>query len=606
MVALERGRLQPPAADALAAALHHRGPDGHGRHADDRAILGVTRLRIVDPHPRADQPFADPSGRVALACNGEIYNAADLRQRYRAYPFRSQSDVETILPLYLDRGPAGLGALEGMFALAIWDARHDRLVLARDRAGEKPLFYGLAEGALWFASEIGALLRAGWSRALDSSALAEFVRLGYVREPRTPFATIRKLPAGTILTAGRHDPTIDPYWQPFGEGTDGADAVATRDTLVAAVRRQLTADVPLGVFTSGGLDSSLLAAIAVDTLGADRVRTFAVGFPERAFDERRDAARLAAHLGTEHFAVEIREDDVPGQLDALAACGEPIGDPAALPTLALAAAARPHVTVVLSGEGGDELFGGYPTYVGHTLATRYAALPSPLRAVTRRLARALPRGAGRLPLAYLLERFAVEADRPWLERHVAWFGTGLPRDAFPDGSCLVPGLAPPEAADRDVVRQAMRFDYMTSLRERLLVKNDRATMRVSLEARAPFLDPTLITQALAAPGHVHVHGLRGKHLLREVARPWLPGFILRKRKRGLTVPTGRWLRGVLAEATGRLVRDGPLARTGLLRAPALERMVREHRTGRADHGRALWPLVALHWWLTYWDLEVRG
>jgi asparagine synthase (glutamine-hydrolysing) len=602
MVAADGAPLDRPAdAAGMARALAHRGPDGHARLTWPDALLGVTRLRVVDLDPRADQPFTDPAGAVALACNGEVYNAAALRRRYAHYPFRSESDVEVILPLYLDRGPAGLAELDGMFALAILDRRVGRLVLARDRAGEKPLFTTRVGGEWWFASEIGALLGSpAVARTLDAVGMSAFLRHGYIREPATPFVDIRKVPAGTVLSVTGPSVTAVRYWDP--QADDPGEPVSLDDLLRAAVARQVRADVPLGVFASGGLDSSLLAVLAADVVGAGRLHTFAVGFADRSYDERRFAARLAATLGTPHASVEVTDDEVPDALATLAATGEPIGDPAAVPTLALARAARPSVTVVLSGEGADELFGGYPTYIGHRLAPGWARLPAAVRRAIHAVIGALPPSQGGVPLDFLLRRFAEAADLPTIDRHLRWFANGLPSDAV-----AFAGWAPAPAAPgggADPVATAMLLDYAGPLRERLLVKIDRATMRASLEARAPYLDPA-VTRAALAGGGAHVRGVRTKRLLREVARRRLPPFILRRRKRGLSVPVARWLNGPLAGLADRLLASGRLISAGLVDASVVRQLVREHRAGRANHGRALWTLLVAQHWMTHWHLEIE-
>jgi asparagine synthase (glutamine-hydrolysing) len=603
MIALGGEPLRRPgAADTLASALRHRGPDGHGRVTWPDAVVGVTRLRVVDLDPRADQPFTDATGSVTLCCNGEIYNAPELRRRFPGHAFQSASDVEVILPLYLERGPAGLAELDGMFALAVLDRRRGMLVLARDRSGEKPLFTCAPAGELWFASEIGALLSAdGVPRKANGRALDELLRLGYVSEPRTPFTCIRKVPAGTIVTFRNGSVDTLSYWDPVAAVGPAPSPTVVLERLRAGVARQVRADVPIGVFTSGGLDSALLARLAVDLLGAARVRTFAVGFPDRSYDERRFAERLSAALGTTHLSVEVSDEEVPEALETLVATGEPITDPAAVPTLLLARRCRPYATVVLTGEGADELFGGYPTYIGHRLVPTWRRLPTGLRAAIRRLVMALPASQRRVTLEFLLKRFVTGADMPWPERHLAWFGTGLPgvmRDH------------PPRAADAgpedpaDVVAAAMRFDYSSSLRERLLVKIDRAAMRAALETRAPYLDPAVIRAGLAAGG-AQVGAFSTKRLLRRVAAPLVPPFILRRRKRGLSVPVSRWLNGPLAASADRWLRPRPSAGPALVPADTAADLLRAHRAGRADHGRALWTLMVIQHWLTHWNVEVE-
>ena len=613
-------------------ALRHRGPDGDGLCRGAGAALGATRLRVIDLDPRADQPFSDPAG-VILASNGEIYNAAELRRRYLGYPFRSRSDAETLLPLYLDRGPAGLADAVGMFAVAIWDDRTGRLTLARDRAGEKPMFWAEHQGAIWFASEIGALLRAGVpARPLDRTALIEYLRLGYVREPRTLHAGIHKVPAGTILTFDGSGVTADRFWDPAPSNVPVPPVVPVVSALIeSAVTRQLASDVPLGVFTSGGLDSSLLATLAARALGPARVHSFTVGLADRAYDERPWARRLARELGTPHHEVEISDAEVPEALDALAATGEPIGDPAAIPTLLLSRAARRHVTVVLSGEGADELFGGYPTYLGHRHAALFAALPGPVRRALTALVHALPPSRGPVPMGFLLDRVLDAAALPWRERHEAWFGTGLAGSGLlgPTGAEAGPAAGarheaaarPPVVEDdgaraasggswpsrgctprtEDVVRMAMRLDYETALRERLLVKVDRATMLASLEARAPFLDPAVTRAALGAPGRSHVGTFGTKRLLREVARGTVPRFILRRTKRGLSVPLARWLLGPMAAVLA-ACRDLPRLTGGLVPAEGLGTLLADPGAV-VRHARALWPLVVLRGWLRVWNLE---
>jgi len=589
----------PDDAEAIGRALAHRGPDGHGQCRYRDALLGVTRLRVMDLDPRADQPFTDPDGQVVLACNGEIYNAPALRQRYAAFPFCSRSDAEVILPLYLDRGAPGLADLEGMFAIAVLDRRTGVLVLARDRAGEKPLFTTQVDGEWWFASEIGALLQSGAvARDLDLGALGAVLQHGYVREPRTPLAGVRKVPAGSIVTVRGAGGTAERYWDPIPPAD--LPRASLDDLLCSAVARQVRADVPVGVFTSGGLDSSLLAALAADVVGPARLHSFTVGFAERSYDERRYAERLAATLGMPHASAEVTGEEVPDALEVLAATGEPIADPAAIPTLVLSRMARRSITVALSGEGADELFGGYPTYLGHRLVPAWLRVPRPLRAAVRAGVRALPVSYRRVPLRFLLERFVEAAEAPWPERHLRWFANGLPPAALPSSDWSAP--VADARVPQDVVAAAMWLDYTGPLRERLLIKVDRATMRASLEARAPYLDPA-VTHAAFAAGGAQVRGTGTKLLLRKVARPRLPGFILRRRKRGLSVPVGAWLNGPLATMADRLLAPGRLALAGLVDGSAVTRLLAEHRAGRADHGRALWTLLVVQHWLVHWNLE---
>ncbi|MEA2692751.1 MAG: hypothetical protein QOJ16_2138 [Acidobacteriota bacterium] len=588
----------------MGSALRHRGPDGHALRVQAGVGLGTERLRIVDLDPRADQPFTSPDGRLWLACNGEIYNAPELRRRYRDYPFVSRSDVETILPLYRDRGLAGLAELDGMFGLALWDSVERRLILARDRAGEKPLFYARLEGAVWFSSEVQALLGVPrLPRDLDEVALAQFLALGYVLEPRTLFTAVRRVEAGTFLCFsqdGEEDRVR--YWDPAqiaGIASGSEPAVPRlRSLLEVAVAKQVVADVPVGVFTSGGLDSSILAALAARSLGAERVHTYSARFTAPSYDESAWAVRVAGQLGTRHVEVPC---DEPALMEAWTAVtegiAEPLADPATLPVYLLARAAREEVKVILSGEGADELFGGYPTYLGHRLAPWFLGLPGPLRrGLSAGLAR-LPASGRKVTVEYLLKRFLAEAERPWAERHLRWFGTGLVRDRAGWERAGLDTLLAEAGSDPAA---ALLLDYRTYLRDGLLVKVDRATMLCSIEARAPYLDRDLSAFALALPIGEKIRGLEGKRVLKRAALAWLPREVVHRRKRGLSVPVAGWINGGLAPEVDRLLAPERLRRQGLLDAALVGRLLAEHRTGRANHARPLWAALILGRWLESW------
>ncbi len=611
MVSLgDRELGNPEALERMGQLLRHRGPDGHGTVHVSRAAFGAERLRVIDPTPAGDQPFTDPTSRVWLVLNGAIYNAPELRRRYSDYPFRSRSDAETILPLYLERGSAGVADLDGMFALAIYDARTRELMLARDRAGEKPLFFSRRGDEIWFASEVQALLAGPVRiRALDAAAVHDFLTLGYVAEPRTLISQIRKVEAGTAVSFTRRGCHSLRYWDPDATARSRVsthDAAQRLEQLLArAVTKQLTADVPIGIFTSGGVDSSLLAALAVQAVGAERVRTFSVGFAQRRFDESSHARRLATHLRTRHVSLQI---DFATLSEALVAVvdrvAEPVADPAILPTYLLARVAREHVTVVLCGEGADELFGGYPTYLGHRAARWYRRLPAPLRTLTQRLTTALPGSQQRkVSLQYLLKRFTASAQQPLPVRHMEWFGTGLGRHLLRDNHWLAGQEARNFPDAGDAVDRATLFDYRTYLRDNLLPKVDRATMLSSLEARAPYLDGEVTRFALALDSSLKVRGTTTKWLLKQVARRWLPRTIVHRRKRGLSVPIAQWLNGDLRSEVDRLLSPERIERRGLLRPGTVSQLLTEHRSGHADHGRALWTLLMLEYWIERWVSE---
>jgi asparagine synthase (glutamine-hydrolysing) len=586
--------------------LRHRGPDGEGLVRRPAAVVGARRLRIVDRSPAGDQPFCDPAGRVWLACNGEIYNHRKLRGLYPRYPFRSGSDVEVILPLFLSKGIAGLARLEGMFALAIWDERQRQLILARDRAGEKPLFYFRTGSQVVFASEVQALLaHPAVPRDIDDVAMREYLTLGYVPEPRTMFAGIRKVEAATIHVFSAGDHRMFQYWRPPNGQSASISVDSARGELGSLLQRavamQVRAEVPVGVFCSGGVDSSLISALAARSMGAGNLRLFTVGFPDRSYDESAWARALAGHLGTPHTVIEANDRALRQALATVtASIAEPVADPAALPTYLLARAARESVAVVLSGEGADELFGGYPTYAGHRLAPWFQALPPVVRRGLRAAIRFLPASSGKVPLEYLLKRFVDVADRDWLTRHVAWFGTSLSRES---GHAWRRADLAPVARLGDVddpVRAAMLFDYLTYLRDGLLTKIDRTTMLCSVEARAPYLDGQLADFAFRLPTYLRVRGLTTKWLLKEVARDWLPRRIVRRRKRGMSIPLAHWLNDGLRTEVDRLLSPQRLRRAGLLPHARVRQLLAEHRSGRVNHGRALWPLIVLELWRERW------
>lgn len=592
----------------MGEALRHRGPDGRGVLERPHVAIGTERLRIIDLHERADQPFASPDGRVWLQANGEIYNAAELRAAHPGFPFRSHSDVETILPLYLEHGAAAIERLDGMFALAIWDERNRTMLLARDRAGEKPLFYTRAGGELLFASELQCLLRhPDVSRELDRRAIAEYLRLGYVVEPRTAFAAIRRVPAGCYIRFTDSGEELVRYWDATRvaiEPIDARDAIAETQRLVeAAVAKQVRSDVPVGVFISAGLDSSILATLAAKMIGAGKVHTFSAQFDEPSYDESDEAASLARWMQTHHVPVRTDERTLREALASVASrIAEPIADPAVLPTFLLARAAREHVKVVLSGEGADELFGGYPTYLGHRVSPLYDGLPSFARTALRRVAYALPSCGKKVTIEFLLKRFVGAAKWHWIDRHLAWFGTGLTSEvhAQPMSETLTELAGVEALADRDALTGAMLLDYLRYLRDNLLVKVDRATMLSSVEARAPYLDRDLTAFALSLPPELRVRRFQTKWVLKQAAEKWVPRHVIDRRKRGLSVPVASWINRGLREETDRLLAPRRLEEHGLIDPVYVTGLLTEHRAGRANHAKALWAVIMLQYWIEEW------
>ncbi len=611
----------PGAPETMRETLIHRGPDGAGSAEHPGASLQIRRLAIVDLE-RGDQPFTSPDGHVSIVCNGEIYNSESLRRDPAAvgYPFRSRSDVESVLPLYLAYGPDAVRRLEGMFALAIWDAREGRLLLARDRSGEKPLFYADVDGELVFGSEPKAVLAyPGVGRAIEPVAVALYAALGYVPQPFTMHRAVRKLPPGSLLLANAAGIEIRAYWDAAAHAAAAGTAapprdpvVAVRDTLRAAVARELMADVPIGIYTSGGLDSSLLVALAAGHFKPGGIRTYTIAFGDPSYDESGPAALVTRHFRTDHRAVPADPANLRRAFDVVSdRLDEPLGDPAVLPTFLLSEAAHRDVKVVLSGEGADELFGGYPTYLGHRVAGGFAALPAWLQGAVRRAAFAWPPSPGKVTLEFLAKRFVTHATLPAVERHFEWFGALGPSAL---GGLLGPSAAGALDAGRaelarrgaqaavagDPLAGILLLDFLTYLPDDLLTKVDRATMLASVEARAPFLDREVMELALSLPSALKVRGLSTKAVLKDAARPLLPPAILRRRKRGLSVPIASWINDGLRVEVDRLLAPGRLSAEGWFRPEAVGALLAEHRGGSANHARRLWPLVMFQRWLERW------
>jgi asparagine synthase (glutamine-hydrolysing) len=477
-----------------------------------------------------------------------------------------------------------------MFGLAVWDERKRRLLLARDRAGEKPLFWTQIDGELRFASEVQALLEfPDQARCLNRKALSLYRALGYVPAPYTMFAGIHKLPPASLLIAEDDSVEIRQYWsaaaaasQPSSLSTDRVAVL--RETLLRAVTRELMSDVPLGVFTSGGLDSSLLVAAAARVMPGNQIHTYAVRFVEAGYDESSYAEAVTHDIASVHHVVTADDKSLSRALEVVTqSLAEPLGDPAVLPTWLLAETARADVKVILSGEGADELFGGYPTYLGHTFADQWRRVPEVLRAGVRWAINRWPTSTGKMTLEFMLKQFLLAADLPWLERQLTWLGAlAIDGDAIRELAAKLDGFPHTDALNR-----IMWFDFLTYLPDDLLVKVDRATMLASVEARAPYLDREVMELVLPAPSHLKVRGLSTKAILKEAARGLVPDSVIRRWKRGLSVPVARWLNTGLAPLADRLLRTPLLA---------------EHRARKRNHARRLWPQLMLALWAERWGI----
>ena len=584
------------------AQMAHRGPDGGLLHQQPGVVFGAQRLAIRGLDSGHPPLYADDTG-VLLVCNGEIDNHAALRAdlQRRGFAVPAGSDVAVLPALYRAHGPDFVRHIVGVFALALWDARAQRLILARDRAGERHLYYSVEAGCVRFASELAAL-RAGAFAApgLDRDTLVAYLGRGYCPAPRTAYAGYRKLAPGELLVieAGRtHSQSYAP--PPWGETMDERPDAQRFDSLMRqAVARQSMVDAPFGVMLSGGLDSSLIAALARQLHPHAALNAYCVRFAESSYDEGAQAERVAQRLGYRYVPVTIGALEFPPLLrDLIQHSGELLADPAWIPLARLCQRARQDVPMLLAGEGADELFGGYPTYLGALAAARYARLPAPLRGLVEAIVARLPVSDRKVTISFLLKRFMLGAGLAPLPRHQQWLAALSP--------ALLARLgleaAPTDAADLaglDVLDALQSYDFSHGLAEALLAKSDRGGMRFAVELRAPFLDTGVIDFAARLPEVQRVRGLTTKVFLKRYARRYLPHDVVYRRKRGLSVPLAAWLRDPLREwARQRLDHPG-LAELGL-DARALQSLLQEHCARQADHGRALWALLVLAEWLDW-------
>ncbi len=596
------------AVKAMNARLVHRGPDSEGVFHDGGVALAMRRLSIIDLE-HGDQPISNEDGSITVVQNGEIYNYRELRGELerRGHRFATASDTEVLVHLYEEHGDGFVERLRGMFAIALWDARERRLLLARDRFGIKPLYYREAGGTLSFASELKALiLQPGFSRQIDPQAVAAYLAFNSIPAPLTIFAEARKLPVGALAVWSDGKLTLTRYARPepvpAGETRRrpaGELADELRETLRGSIRAHLVADVPVGVLLSGGVDSAGIVALAAGEQAAP-VKTFSVGFEEASFDELDRARLVAERYRTEHHEIVLRPDAVELFPKLVEAFDEPFGDSSALPTYLVSELAAGEVKVALSGEGGDELFGGYYTYVADLLAPRIgrlAALAAPL--IER-----LPSSDGKVSLDYKAKRFARGAHLPPLERHHAWkeiFSRQLQASLLGGRD---PGWDPvdiyreryAETAGAEPLARLQDVDLGIYLVDDLLVKTDRSSMAHSLELRVPFLDNEVATMALGLATPLKVRGLAKKRLLRQALAPLLPKEVLQGPKQGFSIPVAAWLRGPLQPFAREVLSAESISRQGWLDPGIVAGLLNRHCAGQEDLSRQLWGLIAFTLW----------
>ncbi len=611
------GRAADPAlVERMCAAIEHRGPDARGIHAEGPAGLGIQRLRVVDLEG-GDQPIYNEDRTVAVVLNGEIYNFRELRRRLEAagHRFRSDGDTEAIVHLYEEEGVDCVRSLDGMFAFALWDGPRQRLLVARDRVGKKPLFYALRGGALSFASELRALLEdEEIPRDLDEAALDCYLAYGYVPSPLSAFTAVRKLPPATAMVYEGGRVALERYWQlDYARKHSVTDARELHQPLLEqlqrATRRRLVADVPLGAFLSGGIDSSAVVAAMAREM-SEPVKTFSIGFGGGRFDELEHARQVAELFGTEHEELHVRPDAIEIAPTIARHYGEPFADSSAIPSFYLAEMTRRHVTVALNGDGGDESFAGYTRYAANALAARLERIPARLRRLGGGLAGRLPEGGEEQSARNRARRLggSLALDGPArYERYVSLFDATHRAQLYSDeyraalggAEIAAEAIAEPwrEASGTDRLDVLLEVDVRTYLPGDLLTKIDIATMAHSLEARSPFLDPELMQFAASIPAPLKLRGMEKKVVLRDALRSWLPDTILDRPKQGFSVPMAEWLRGDLRDYSRDLLLDPASLSRRRFRPEAVETLLTEHDAG-SEHSQRIWALMMLELWRT--------
>jgi asparagine synthase (glutamine-hydrolysing) len=590
-------------------SLSHRGPDATWQLETESAVLGATRLAIRGLTERVNQPIMEAESGVIVVCNGEIDNHHELRRWLagRGRPVQHTADIAVIPGLYLEDSEAFAKRLVGAFAIAVWDPRYSRLTLVRDRAGERPLFYVRTQREIIFATELAALI--GHSRLhvnLDQEALRKYLQFGIFPSPDTPFGEIRKVAPGESIQLDKTGICRKSYWRwQIEETAKQRPSLDMFDqTFRNAISRQTDVDVDFGVFLSGGVDSSLVASVVRSLYPKRPLKAYTLRFNEQSFDEGRFAAAVARQLKMELVTVQVKPDDMRiGLKSLIRMVGEPLADPAWIPTTLLAQRAAQGSRMALVGEGADELFGGYPTYLAGQVAERFAQFPSWLRFTIRNVVEALPHSEKKVTISFLLKRFVEGAGWNDMTRHRLWVSNITPALLRRLGVTPIK-FEGNDAGDGDLLDRAQQWDLETLLAEGLLTKADRASMSSALELRAPFLDEAVMEFAKSLRIEDRVRGFETKTFLKRYALRYLPNNIVNRRKRGLSVPISKWLRGSLKEWAIATLKKGRLEQIGIHTSAAME-LFSEHCQRKADHARALWTLLVLAEWLVWVATETN-
>lgn len=612
-----------PILQKMCDAIRHRGPDDSGYYCNDDIALGFRRLSIIDL-AGGHQPLFNEDRTIAVVFNGEIYNFQEIRAKLltQGHRFSTLSDTEVLVHLYEETGEACVRELQGMFAFVLWDSRNKKLLAARDRMGKKPFYYTLAHGAFLFASELKSLMQhPDVVKRLSLSALTRYLAFEYVPTPATILENIYKLEAAHYLIWQHGKLTITPYWQHEVCGNEQLSEQECGEQLESllreAVRRRLMSDVPLGVFLSGGIDSSSVVAMMAELLPPEQIKTFSIGFCESSFDESSYARTVAHHFHTSHYekilSCQTLLELLPTVIPVL---DEPLGDASIIPTYLLAQFTRQHVTVALGGDGGDELLAGYPTFQAHRFAEMYTQLPSCLRHfVVEPLARHLPVSTRNFSLDFKIKKFleGVQSD-PYVRQQM-WLGSFTPEELR---QLLRPEVQPCCEIAEVYSPLTRHLEHLTSgtplekilylytklyLQDDILVKVDRATMANSLEARAPFLDTAVVEFIDQIPLKYKLNGFTTKYLLKKILKKRLPAGIVGRPKKGFGIPVAAWLKKDLRPLLLQLLARDKLERERIFQYPYVNRLMEEHFQGKKDNRKKLWTLLAFEMWLGHYGQD---
>jgi asparagine synthase (glutamine-hydrolysing) len=603
--------------------LTHRGPDDQGefiRSGDEGGpfvYMGHRRLSIIDL-ASGHQPLSNENKTVWVIFNGEIYNFLELRSRLEAlgHRFRTNSDTEVIVHAYEEYGERCFRHFNGMFAIGIWDEAKRRLVLARDRLGKKPLFYSFVKGNFLFASELKALIAyPNFSRQIDPLSFMKYLFFEYIPSPHTIFKDANKLPPASYLILEKDGIRVIEYWSPFDSGkiaeqlSEGEIEAKMVELLRQSVRRRLISDVPLGVFLSGGIDSSAITALAQREVPG-KIKTFSIGFEDPSFDESKFASLASKYLGTEHHEQTMTAPDllnlVPNLPDIL---DEPMADASILPTYLLSKFTRQHVTVALGGDGGDELFAGYPTYLAHQMARQYEFFLTHSRPILSFLGNLLPVSDNNISFDFKVKKFLSGIGYPEGIRNFIWLGSfsfpELKRVLPPELCSQVDPVQIMEEVDgyqkgfplEDKTTLLQYLDLKLYLQDDILVKVDRASMACSLEVRAPFLDYELVEFVMNLPSSLKLRRFTSKYLLKKVMKDFLPKELIERKKKGFGIPIAKWVKGPLRELFGDLLSYGKIKKEGLFNPSYVSSLLQEHLAIKKDNRKQLWTLLVWELWV---------